>query len=296
MSEIPKLARELDLYLFAPLVRKYSQPPPEIVHYTSVEALKSILSSGNLRMSHFRYLNDSTEMLHGRGSVNELLQAEVQRQDTTSPFFDFCRLAFNEQDDNAIQYFVSSFSDLADSSELWSRYGDRGAGVAITFDTKRMGADVSEPFPYFIGRVTYTPAEQAELLSQFVEGAKSVLGTYVGRYGYDVRDVMVQILAAKLCSHLNHHSIALKNEKWSVEREWRTVFSLLRNDTNERKALVAVRPDGRPYVDVSVRSVEPDEVRMPITAVTVGTSADRRMIRSTLDGLGYRHVEVIDGT
>jgi|GEM_PF-4398323 len=292
IADIPGLARELDFKLMQPLFRKYSVHPPQIAHYTSVETLEAILASGDLRMTHFRYLNDSTEMLHGKQVADCLMGAQVDRHDATSPFFDYCRFLFGEVDDTAIQYFVTSFSVLSDSAEMWARYADGGAGVAIAFDVRRMGALVGEKDPYYIGRVTYTAAEQLELINPLVEAARSVLRRYSSKYGYDVRDVAVQMLAAKLCSHLNHHSISLKDEDWSSEREWRTVFSVLKNDPPERKGRIHFRADGRPYVDVKVMSVEPDDIRLPIAAISVGPIADAMKIERLLRQWRYDSVEV----
>jgi hypothetical protein len=101
------------------------------------------------------------------------------------------------------------------------------------------------------------------------------------------------MFAIKLCSHLNHHCISLKNQDWRVEQEWRTVFTLLSNDQDERKARVQLRPDGRPYVDVRILGVEPDDVRLPITTVIAGVHADPRAIRHMLDQFGYEDVAVI---
>src|SRR5207253_3054916 len=131
------------------LFRKYSVGPSQIVHYTSVETLSSILKYGNLRMTHFQHLNDSTEMLHGRKVVNELLEAETKGDNPAAQFFDFCKFHFTEIDDDAIQYFVSSFSVLSDDANLWARYGVRGRGVALMFATRRMGATAQESSPYF---------------------------------------------------------------------------------------------------------------------------------------------------
>jgi hypothetical protein len=292
IADIPPLAHELDVRLLQPLVRKYAVDPPQIVHYTSVETLEAILASGKLRMTHFRYLNDSTEMLRGRQVADHLMGLQVDRHDAASPFFDYCRFLFAEVDDTAIQYFVTSFSVLSDCAEMWARYGGSGAGVAIAFDVRRMGAPTPEVDPYHIGRVTYTAAEQLELISPLVDAARNVLLQYTDKYTYDVRDVVVQILAAKLCSHLNHHSISLKNEAWSSEQEWRTIFSVLRIDPPDRKARIKLRSDGRPYVDVEVRSVEPDDIRLPIVSVTVGASANATKVTSLLKRWRYDKVTV----
>lgn len=293
LPDIQVLADQLEDLLLRPLFRKYATHPPRIAHYTSLGTLDAILSSGNLRMTHFRHLNDSTEMLHGRRVVNELLASEASSGNDTSHFFDYSRFFFNELDDLAIQYFVTSFSELSDSADLWARYGGRGAGVAITFDTARMGASATEPAPYYIGRVTYTADEQRMLLAPLVEAAKVVISRYIKRHGYDVRDVAVQMLAAKLCSHLNHHSISLKDSvPWSVEHEWRTVFSVLANDPIDRQARVQRWPDGKPFVDVPVHSVQPYDPRMPIATVTVGSATDVSRAESILHTHGYTQVVV----
>ncbi len=107
-----------------------------------------------------------------------------------------------------------------------------------------------------------------------------------------MRDVAVQQLAAQLCSHLNHHSISLKNAEWSTEREWRTIFSVLSNESEDRKARIKVRSDGRPYVDVPVRSVDPDDTRLPIIRVTAGADADVQRIRQMLADFSYGSVPI----
>jgi hypothetical protein len=159
--DVQMLTRELDHQLLQPLFQKYSAHPPQIAHYTTVDTLDAILSTGNLRMTHFRFLNDSTEMLHGRRIINEILGAEARTGDQTAGFFDYSRFLFNEVGDDAIQCFVTSFSMLTDAADLWARYGARCSGVAISFDTHRMGAKKNEPAPYYVGRITYTAEEQS---------------------------------------------------------------------------------------------------------------------------------------
>jgi len=293
IADLHILGRELGELLLQPLFRKYAVHPPQIVHYTSIQTLEAILASGNLRMTHFRHLNDSTEMLHGRRVINQLLSAEAASNAKTAAFFDYCRFFFNEVGDDAIQYFVTSFSALPDSPDLWARYGVRGAGVAITFDTLRMGAAPNDSGPYYIGRVTYSAEDQLELISPLIAAAKIVASRYIARHGYDVRDVAVQALAAKLCSNLNHHSISLKDhDPWQVEEEWRTVFSVLQNDSRDRKDRVQRGSDGRPFVDVPVLTVDPNRSHMPIAMVTVGTAAERLDVEAVLRRHGYGHVAV----
>jgi len=204
-------------------------------------------------------------------------------------FFDFCRFNINH-DEDLIQYFVSSFSVLQDSAKLWNRYGAKGEGVAVVFDTKRMGPDSSEDASYHIAKVTYTYAEQAELLRVLISATRSVLEPYINHFGYNLYDGMVRVLAVKLCSHLMHHSISLKDERWNVEREWRMVF-LLSNDSRETSR-VRARSDGRPYIDIPVGSANPGDTRMPIVKVIGGCSADCAVIRATLDKHGYAYVPV----
>ncbi len=121
----------------------------------------------------------------------------MNRRDATSEFFDYCRFFFNEIDDSAIQYFVSSFSSLRDSVKLWSRYGSKGKGVAIGFETGRMEGEPSDPSSFFVARVTYTPSQQIDLLSPLLFAAKKVLSSYIARFGYDVCDAAIQMFASK---------------------------------------------------------------------------------------------------
>jgi len=87
IPHIPTLVQRLDNLLLGPLFERYWRHPPEIVHYTSIASLIAILESGNFRMSHFRYLNDSTELRYGREIASDLLERETLRDDSSSGFF-----------------------------------------------------------------------------------------------------------------------------------------------------------------------------------------------------------------
>lgn len=221
-----------------------------------------------------------------------MMTEEIAKQDATSDFFDFVKFSANENAD-LTQYFLSSFSVLADDAELWRRYGDQGAGVAIVFDARRLGTEPHEQNIYHLGRVTYALADQTALMSALFDSVKIVLREYVQRHGYDVREVAIQMLIASLQAHLTHHGVALKSQEWHVEQEWQMVFSLLANDPQERHSRVQLQPDGRPFVDIRVRSAEPYGDRMPIFRVVAGPRADPTLIRNFLHANGYNDVPIV---
>jgi len=70
----------VDEELNASLFYALDRPPSVLYHYTSMEALLSIVESGRMRATHIRYLNDTTEAASMWGSVTERLTARQDKE------------------------------------------------------------------------------------------------------------------------------------------------------------------------------------------------------------------------
>lgn len=154
------------------LVREH----PELFHYTTLEGLRGILESQTLWATHYRFLNDSTEIEHLRAKLKEQLfpimldvAKRLHKQDfktrrkmknyggvfavakkETDALINTCYgITFEgegKSDEPFASPYITSFcSHQADTPyerengllSQWRAYGGKG-GIAIVFDTSRL--------------------------------------------------------------------------------------------------------------------------------------------------------------
>ena len=115
-----------------------------VYHYTDIQAFQGVVETTQLWATDFRYLNDSQELVYTWVPfVNKLeeLAAELgEYSDAYKAQIEALRL-MNAADlmtfDNAM--LVACFTELPDAISQWSRYGANGSGIALGFDSERIG-------------------------------------------------------------------------------------------------------------------------------------------------------------
>lgn len=119
----------------------------KLYHYTSAEALVSILERGKLWASDIRYLNDSNEYKEGVEIINTVFNTNINNLPTNNPQKSRVQKIY----DNAIARsknsftFIVSFSETKDLLSQWRGYCPQG-GYAIEFDVPEQ-KDFSTDFP-----------------------------------------------------------------------------------------------------------------------------------------------------
>ena len=109
-------------------------PPPTLYHYTSLEALVSIVQSKRLRASNVRFLNDTSESTHLRDDVLAVLSDETSRGSLSeATALEITGLVRNYPPQSL---YVASFSEQADLLSQWRAYCPSGLGVCIGFDSR----------------------------------------------------------------------------------------------------------------------------------------------------------------
>ena len=93
--------------------------PPDFYHYTSLQTLFSILTTGKIHLSALTGMNDKTEI----GFVNKFMDVN-----TVDPYSSVSMDYHNE-------HFIISFSGRKDDFNQWRLYGDDGKGVCLKFST-----------------------------------------------------------------------------------------------------------------------------------------------------------------
>lgn len=61
-----------------------SNLPKHLYHYTTLEGLKGIISSNALWATHYKYLNDSSEVDYARSIISEALADTIEKNSRAS--------------------------------------------------------------------------------------------------------------------------------------------------------------------------------------------------------------------
>ena len=294
MHEIQKKTRMRLSFLFA--YRQRMGNPEIIYHYTSVDALYSIINKGCLWASNCLFLNDAEEIVH----IRELLLSrfEIAKENANPPIR--MELPIHKVFDDVMRvagdvFFVLSFSTLSDSLPLWTGYfGDTGYSMGFDFESIARDMDpimwrkkwpdqaISQLLP-----VIYDNEKQKFALDAYID----ILVEYIQEFqnGVIESDLFNQAMNVILIDVIQF-GISVKKLGYSCEGEYRIVFS---HDPEEpKKALHRVRrSEILPYIEIDLR----DENRLlPLKEIVLSpktsTDNDYRGIRSFLDTSGYSSV------
>jgi len=103
----------------------------KLYHYTDFNAMRGIISKGEIWLWNLRRMNDSQEMQYFitelKLAVKKLLNEKYYvRMDR---FF-----SENLKDFDKLSSFAACFSEYADDASQWTRYAKNGMGVCIAFN------------------------------------------------------------------------------------------------------------------------------------------------------------------
>lgn len=129
-------------------------------HYTSMEALVSIVESDSIWLSDYSYLNDKTELVHGVKVVSEAIN-EFLGQGVLKEQEDLLQAWLEKASAPLPRVCVASFSGDGDSLSQWRAYGN----VAIGFVPQKIGIHTNEAL---LGVVQYEPEIQRKLARVYV--------------------------------------------------------------------------------------------------------------------------------
>jgi Protein of unknown function (DUF2971) len=143
--------------------------PNTLYHYTSLEALVSIVQSKRLRASAIRFLNDTSEAMRLKEDVVGILRKRA----SSSEDQEILKTLIDALDPGPKQsLFVASLSEKSDLLSQWRAYCPSGRGVSIGFSSDSLGEQwIANPRgdkPFFLGAPLqkvryYESAHQSEL-------------------------------------------------------------------------------------------------------------------------------------
>ena len=208
--------------------------PDVLYHYTSMEALLSIVQSGKIWATDTRYLNDRTDGTY----LFELLKTHIARRAnkaTNQDRKDSERLLWLLEIMPRYAVFVTSFSEVGDSLSQWRAYSPGGIGFSIGFNAKaiaqgRVDLSGDEPLPALVrlARVRYLSEDADSNLDEILNFAE-ILG------GWVAKSDPPKDLIPSTASTLAVFAPIFKHNAFKEECEWRLILSGLPDSMPPKK-------------------------------------------------------------
>lgn len=270
---------------FSPVVREhiessFSDNKVNLFHYTNLAGLQGIISSETLRATNIRYLNDTTEFIHGiemAGKVLSTLKYKQLEVYDRRPHYYAIEKVIEEAKGDAT--FISSLSEDGDVLSQWRGYsGSSGASIGLNVWQLRNATDQKG---FRIIKCIYNDQEKECKMSQLIHWA--LQGVDPSQISYDLN-----ILAA-----------SFKNSNFYEEKEWRIVYTIWSSSLDLN--LVDFRTTSKmlvPYINLNLRAhtlvYASSMHNMCIDKIFFGPGVDISMARASI-GLMLRKSNISIG-
>jgi hypothetical protein len=278
------------MYLNSPHQYFVQSIDAQICHYTDLPALRSIVASQDLWLTDSRFSNDTEEMIHGFGVVQEVIAQRHRRARgaKTKAFMADLQKRLEATRERGV--YVSCFCMADDLLGQWRSYGANGTGVSIKLATTEFqnltGPDLAagDFGLMYLWKVFYDPKQQDNIVNDCLE---NVL------HGPEPAGGRLQLADDALRFFIP----TFKNQDFFGEEEVRLVFAPAES--------CPVKPDFRmsrgmlvPYFSLRAlaSAAGRSDWRLPIESVRVGPSSNRDINRRSVELLlrtgGYDSVGV----
>lgn len=274
------------------VARRYKNDPEyrplrgPLHHYTSVDALMSILRTRSLWATNVRYLNDSSESELGLALMREV--AEEARRTATG--IDSEILAFATEwldgrklDSSAV--YVLSFSAAHNQLSQWRGYTRYGQGVCLSIDSallvRRMQAQ-----GWTFQNCRYQRTSQltwADAILSRLRREAAMMFTGGGEYTRDDFDVALR----NCLSDLLQVAATIKHEAFEHEHEVRFISPMI-NIGDHRIAYRPGKATPVPYIEFRLAD---NAEELMLHEIMVGPGATQERVRASIaEGLNHERV------
>lgn len=167
----------------------------ELLHFTTLQGLDSILNSGYLRLSSIENLNDNLELTLALEKVKENFKLKISEEQVINL----------KQSIFCLSSCLSTPKTILDTY-MWENYSKGGSGVAIVFEVKNFNSNL------LFGKVQYGN----DKLSIF-ENLTKRIAEYKTNYGEFMPNNLYELMSNIFCFH--------KSNKYHRENEVRLLIS-----------------------------------------------------------------------
>ncbi|WP_081629359.1 DUF2971 domain-containing protein [Methylopila sp. M107] len=229
MSQIDIMALFASLYDDISEDDDFEKKKPLLAHYTTVETLEKIVSNNEIWFSNPLLMNDYEEVRTGffygsRALRNsQLLRAALETEERYASFQHYVEYYINEYDEKHLldtYVFCVAEHESGDDDGLlsmWRGYGGNGRGVAIVFNSEKLGS--VEQSPIIFSKVHYVSQDERESwLDVICEKASQLIGEA------RISDDNIYMVAYALVERIKIAALFSKHKGFREEQEWRAVY------------------------------------------------------------------------
>lgn len=271
--------------------------PSTLFHYTNSAGLRGIISGRRIFATHYRYLNDASELDYGRFVLTATIEKLITKNSDHVVLLFLDLLKNNlKMFDGVFECYIACFCTEDDLLNQWRHYSGSG-GYALGFSTlelARPSVDSTAPEHDFLLReVIYDTTQQSSILEELLTSTTDVMKNEIEGLNIDERNKIIVHCCQFVQLQLPQYLTTFKHPAFEAEREWRLCHLAI----SEESQHVLFR-DGQfgltPYVELAPRSECQD--RLPLLSVTHAPTNNASNVRFALSALlrsqGYLEVRL----
>jgi hypothetical protein len=288
-----ELLNELQSFHEAILKKSYSEIQQSesniLYHYTNIEALNGILSTGSFMVSKSSFLKDPSEVSFVKDIIRDIGiefmdEAEINKMD----FYNSLIKSMDELQ-QLFPLYILSLTEEQDSLVLWSSYSDF-EGYNIGIDIKNI--NFSKDLFCLSGKVIYDKDTQKEMIKEII------FDLYTLYKKYETLKCKEYFIETEKTLLLNIYTRAMffKRYGFKDEREYRIVFTIKGTNTVliEHKICNGCFI---PYLKIPLKCLDGENRgKFPLKNITIGPKNNLDIaehgLKSFLYSQGYKDIEV----
>jgi hypothetical protein len=277
---------------------KSDEPIEPLFHYTSQDALFSIVQSEQFRFTSIYHMDDTEELMFGFGIERKLLQEAIATGDDLTRMF--CEELADETEVEKLKEIFEFYSvsfGMKDDAKQWDKYAQGGLGISFglvpSFFTPLMNSTPKPEEMIFLGKVVYGEAQararHSPVINEAIDTIKQTQQSGSIKDGKEAQ-LVFQHIAAEMRVETLWNSVTTKDSSWSHQNETR----LLAMNNLKAPLLKIHNAPARPRVELPQPLL-----KKCITEVMIGPNADagaEGRVRAFLDSHGLSHVPVTHST
>jgi hypothetical protein len=252
--------------------------PESIYHYTDINGLMGLLSSGCIWATHVNRLNDLSENKLGFNIVISHIQDNPP--ESSRPLINKAILELQ-----SVDTYVACYSSERDLLSQWRNYTGSQVGYSIGFDARKM-ATQDDKIP-ILEKVIY----QEDTAKALIDLLLRRVDDFLIQDTFDALEV--GFILGTVESLLNIIACIIKHPKFEEEREYRHIYQPGKTRLDLPVYFKAGQYGLTPYVAINFL----EKGRLPITTITVGPCHDfeleYKVLSLFLHNNGYKDVEIL---
>lgn len=199
--------------------------PNVIYHYTSIQGLLGIFSSSRLWATHYKFLNDESEITYALNILKCLIETKAKNvpNEIIATFLERILQTANPFD-GMFDCYVTCFCSNGDALTQWRSYTESGGGYAIGMKTRELGMRWNIEHPnqnVYLRKVTYDSEKQEELLKEVLDKTISILEYYTNGMSVSDANTYIGISCGHFRKEIAEYIISFKHPAFESEQEWR---------------------------------------------------------------------------